>query len=205
MQQDWELEQFKKITGIQDLANVSSKEFARIENLAAKEQLSQEQLASAVPHIPNYYDLQKESVQKLGAVIEKAGTSQQTALDIVRKSLETQLRILEDMANSATTDETRLTLADITKEVGQAGIQIALAMNRDNNQLWGNLGKGLLLGVGTFGAAGALYLATKGKVNLFRPAAKAMRPAATVIEEIVVLEGPGFIHKVYTERREHRE
>ena len=124
------------------MANVSSEEFARIQKLAAEEQLSQEQVASAVPYIPNYRELQKESIQKLGAVIEKAGTSQQTALDIVRKSLDTQLRILEHMANSATTDETRLKLADITKEVGQNGRQIALAMSQDNNQFWGRLGKG---------------------------------------------------------------
>ncbi len=55
MQQGRELGQFKEITRIQDLANVSSKEFARIEKLAAEEQLSQEQVARAGPHTPNQY------------------------------------------------------------------------------------------------------------------------------------------------------
>jgi len=100
VQQGQELEQFKETAGIQDLANVSSKEFAKIEKLAAEDQLSQEQVAGAVPHIPNFLELQKESIQKLEAVIEKAGTSQQTALDIVRTSLETQLRILEHSTNT---------------------------------------------------------------------------------------------------------
>jgi hypothetical protein len=169
VQQDRELEQLKEITGLEDLANLSPKEFARIEKLAAEDQLSREQIASAVPHIPNFYELQKDSIQKLGAVIENAGTSQQTALDVVGKSLDSQFRILEHMAKSTATDETLLKLADITKEVGQDGRQIALAMNRDNNQFWGNVAKGLLA-VGAIGGAGALYFATRGKVNLNRPA-----------------------------------
>jgi hypothetical protein len=168
VQQDRELEEFKEITRTEDLDNVSSEEFARLEKLAAEDQLSREQIASVVPHIPNYYELQ-ESIQKLGAVIEKAGTSQQTALDIVGQSLDSEFRILEHMTKSAVTDEMRLKLADITREVGHDGRQIALAMRRDNNQFWGNVGKGLLA-VGAIGAAGALYFATRGRVNWVRPA-----------------------------------
>jgi uncharacterized protein with von Willebrand factor type A (vWA) domain len=130
VQQSQELEQFKEITGIEDLGNVFPQQFANIENLAGLGQLSREQIASAVPHIPNLLEVQKDSIQKLETVIEKVGASQQAAFGIVAKSLDAQYRILEDLAKSATTDETRLKLAEVVERVGQHGREIAQSMNR---------------------------------------------------------------------------
>ena len=185
MQQSQELEQFKEITGIEDLQNVSSEQFATIENLAGQGQLSPEQVASAVPYIPNLFELQKESIQKLGTVIETAGARQQAALDIVAKSLDTQFEILEDLSKSANTDETRLKLAEVIERVGQHGRDIALAMNQDNNRTWRRIGKGLIFA----GAVGALYFASRGRINLSRPAAStAAVTAATAATTIFVRE-----------------
>jgi uncharacterized protein with von Willebrand factor type A (vWA) domain len=130
VQQSQELEQFKEITGIEDLGNVFPQQFANIENLAGLGQLSREQIASAVPHIPNLLEVQKDSIQKLETVIEKVGASQQAAFGIVAKSLDAQYRILEDLAKSATTDETRLKLAEVVERVGQHNRKIAQSMNR---------------------------------------------------------------------------
>jgi hypothetical protein len=146
LQQNQELEQFKEIMGIEimgirNLSKVSPEQFTTVQNLAGQGQLSREQSASAVPYIPNLLEVQKDSIGKLGTVIEKAGANQQAVLDIVAKSLDAEYGIFEDLTKSAMTDEARSRLAKVVEGVGQRG-GFARAMVRDINRVGGGVAKG---------------------------------------------------------------
>lgn len=134
-----QLEQFTQITGIEDVDNISSKEFEEIQRLAGEGLLGRETLAAAIQYIPNYLELQKESIQTLRTTVDKISSSQTQALDIlenIQQSLDAQLRIFEILATSAQTDHTHLQLAMVTIEVGRQQIELAkivAQVNRDNN------------------------------------------------------------------------
>lgn len=138
-QQLQQLEEFKRITEIDDLRGISSKEFPKIETLAGEGTLGIDPLAAAVREIPGYPQLQQESIATLKQAIENASISQTQALEIVdniRNSLDHQYNVLTTLAITGQSDAF-YKMAGVTVETGRQRIELASIVsevNRDNNK-----------------------------------------------------------------------
>jgi hypothetical protein len=151
------LEEFKHVTGLNDIPHISLKDFPTIETLAGEHKLRREPLAAAVPQVPRYPQLQLESIAGLlgiiPKVIDKAGESQNRALDALEHisgSLQEQDRVLQNLALSARSDHARLEIANATIEVGEQRIRLASIAKEINDDT-----SSFILGVGAAAAAGA--------------------------------------------------
>jgi len=150
--EDSDLKSAKQKSGISDFESVSVEDMAEINKLAGKGELSLDELQELVGAIPDFVELQKQTVEGLRETAEGAKESQKAAISAVQESLNGVNETLSILAESAENDEARLEIAKITKDVGEQGVKIAEIieeMNRDNNNTWKAIA----------GGAGALALA----------------------------------------------
>ena len=138
-----DLNGLKKKAGIHTLGKMTLEQFARVQKLAAENELTLEQLKQLVKALPHFVALQKQTIDGLKQVVEEAKESQREAIQAVSHSLTVASRTLEILAEKAETDEVQLKLAEQAIQVGRLGIEISniiAQMNRDNNSLWGMIG-----------------------------------------------------------------
>lgn len=133
------LTELREATGITDFEDVSPEQFATVLKKAAEGSLTLEQLALLVQVMPQFVELQRQTIDGLKTVVEAAGGAQKRALKAVGRSLDAAGRALEALAQNAQDDTVRLELAKMALELGRMGLEIAKiveGMNRDNNNLW---------------------------------------------------------------------
>jgi hypothetical protein len=160
------LKEFRNVTGIDDISSISLKDFPEIERLAGEHTLRREPLSAAVPKVPSYPQLQRESiaglVQVVSKIIDTAGQTQTEAFDTLKHinwSLEEQHRVLQTLASSATSNHAISVVANATIKTGEQRIRlasIAQDMGHDANEMWKSVALGVGVGVGVVGAVGAL-------------------------------------------------
>ena len=134
-----EIESLKKITGIKDFTNASSKDVAKIDKMAAQGKLNLEQMKVLVKAIPHFVELQKDTIKALQDTIAAARDVQKETIKNVGQSLNGASCILEQLAKNVETDEARIRFAEISIEIGRIGLEIAKIlenMNKNNNNLW---------------------------------------------------------------------
>ena len=128
------LERVLAKAGLAGIEEVTAQAIYRIEKLAAEREIPLEELAVLIKAVPDFVDLQKETIHGLLEVLSQVAANQEICAEAIRTSLERQYDILEVLARSAETDETRLKIAQSMREVGEEALRIE-RMNRDNNGL----------------------------------------------------------------------
>ena len=149
-----DINDLKAKAGLRDLGRVTVEQFARVQKLAAEGELTLNQIKALVSALPQFVELQKETIEGIKQIVEGAKESQQAAIQAVSHSLNAASRTLEILAEKAETDETRLKLAEQSIEIGRLGIETAniiASMNKDNNNLW-------RMAVGAAGLVGAALI-----------------------------------------------
>ena len=133
------LENVKSKTGITDFENVTSAQFKKIQELAAKDDISREQMQLLVEAMPNFVDLQKTYVDGLKAVINSAKETQKDALRGISATLDSITNLLNNIVNKSETEELRSKIADIALKLADYGLEIAKILqetNKENNATW---------------------------------------------------------------------
>lgn len=139
MNKDSELERIRSKVDIQDFGNVSYDEFERIQNFAAKGEISKEQLKLLVEVIPNFIQLQQKFVDGLQSVINSAKESQRDALRGISVTLENITDLLKEIVYKSESEALREKIADISLKLADYGLEIAKIIqetNKENNNTW---------------------------------------------------------------------
>ena len=134
-----ELEKIKKQTGIDDLKNATGKDFERIQELAAKGDISKGQMKLLVEAMPHFIQLQQAYVDGLKSVITSAKETQKDALRGISVTLENITDLLKTIVNKSETEELRSKIADIALKLADYGLEVAKIMqetNKENNNTW---------------------------------------------------------------------
>jgi len=133
------LEKIKKKTGIEDLNNATEKDFERIQELAAKDEISREQMKLLVEAMPNFLQLQQAYVDGLKSVINSAKETQKDALRGISVTLENITDLLKTIVQKSETEELRSKIVDIALKLADYGLEIAKILqetNKENNNTW---------------------------------------------------------------------
>lgn len=158
------LDEAKSIAGLEDLDRVDLEEFARIHEKAAEGELNLEHVKLLAKHIPDFVQLQKDTVEGLRDIVQEATESQELALEEVGQSLDGLNETLTMLAESAESDDARIEIAKITRELGEISLKIGKIireMNEDNNRFYGKV-----IAVGGGLALAVLVVLTGGKIRL---------------------------------------
>lgn len=141
-----ELEDVKSKTGIDDLTKATEKDFEKIQDLAAKGEISKEQMKLLVEAIPHFVQLQQAYVDGLKSVISSAKETQKDALRGISVTLENITELLKVIVNKSETEELRSKIADIALKLADYGLEIARIMqetNKENNNTWKYIASGV--------------------------------------------------------------
>lgn len=141
-------------TNVKDFSNVTNEEFKHIQNMVVNKSLSQQELMALTQLIPNFIELQKDYIDGIKSVAQSAGNAQTSAFYVI----DSQMRVLETLARNAQTDEARIKIAEIVRDISEKTNKIVSEMNSDNNSFWKNLATMAVgiaaIGVGIFVSKG---------------------------------------------------
>lgn len=160
-----ELDELKKVTNIHDFNKLSAEDITRIDKMAAEGKLSPKQMELLIGAIPNFIELQKTTIQALQEAIGSVREIQKDALNSmysIVKSLDSIVRIFEQLAGNMQTDEAKMQIANHSIEIGRLGLEMAKiidSMNKDNNNLWKYITAGTVLA----GSALLVYIIFAGR------------------------------------------
>lgn len=146
MDQNKELEKVQTKTGINDLSKVTDNEFKKIQDMAARGEISREQMKLLVEAIPHFVQLQQAYVDGLKSTISAAKESQKDALRGISVTLENITDLLKTIVNKSETDELRSKIADIALKLADYGLEVAKILqetNRENNNTWKYIASGV--------------------------------------------------------------
>jgi polyhydroxyalkanoate synthesis regulator phasin len=141
-----ELEKIKSKTGIDDLASATGKDFEKIQELAAKGDITKEQMKLLVEAMPHFVQLQQAYVDGLKAVINSAKETQKDALRGISVTLENITDLLKTIIHKSETEELRSKIADIALKLADYGLEIAKIIqetNKENNNTWKYIASGV--------------------------------------------------------------
>ncbi|MCC2672716.1 MAG: hypothetical protein K0Q72_5188 [Armatimonadetes bacterium] len=130
------LERLRAATGIEDFENVSAEQFQVLLQQVARRKLNTDQLELLVEVMPQFVELQRETIGGLQEIVGTAGHSQSEALQTAAASLSLAGRTLEILAQRMESDTARVELARLTLELARTSAQVTALMNRDNNRVW---------------------------------------------------------------------
>lgn len=141
-------------TNVKDFSNVTNEEFKHIQNMVVNKSLSQQELMALTQLIPNFIELQKDYIDGIKSIAQSAGNAQMSAFSVI----DSQMRVLETLARNAQTDEARIKIAEIVRDISEKTNKIVSEMNSDNNSFWKNLATMAVgiaaIGVGIFVSKG---------------------------------------------------
>ncbi len=141
------IDELQRKTNIRDFNSVTKEEFQNIQKMVAEKSLDKNELALLVELMPNFIELQKDFIDGLKTVAEKAGASQKSAFDIIHQ----QITMLESLTKSIQTDEARIKIAEILERIVEKTNVIIKEMNTNNNDFWKYLGVGMATVVAVIG------------------------------------------------------
>ncbi len=127
-----QIQLLKSKTKIPDFNNVTNEQFSELQVMLSKNAFSKQELAQLIELIPNFIDLQKEFIGGVKEVARETGDIQRTAFNIIDK----QMQILNVLANTAQSDDTRLKIAEHLIQLSKELNPILERMNSDNNDVW---------------------------------------------------------------------
>ena len=139
MDKSTELEKLKNLIGINNFSTVTNAEFKKIQEFAAEDAISKEQMKLLVESIPHFVQLQQTYVEGLKSVINAAKESQKDALRGISATLENITDLLKAIVEKSETDELRSRIAEIALKLADYGLEIAKILkeaNRENNDTW---------------------------------------------------------------------
>lgn len=128
-----QIELLKNKTGVSTFNSISKEKFDEIQRMMISEnKFTQQELSLLVELMPNFVELQKDFIDAVKKIAEQAGSSQKSAFDVIDK----QMAILETLAKSAQTDETRSDIAKTLLKISENTNEILKEMNANNNEFW---------------------------------------------------------------------
>lgn len=155
MNNDTNVDNIKRKTGIDDFTSVSNEQFKNIQVLAGKEKITKEEMQLLVEMMPNFVQLQETYIDGLKTIINSAKETQKDALRGMTITIENLTALLHSILEKAETEELRSKIADISLKLAEHSIEIAKILqetNKENNSLWktlGNIAAVALVVVGT--------------------------------------------------------
>jgi polyhydroxyalkanoate synthesis regulator phasin len=155
------IEDVKEKLNVSDLEDATKETVLTINDLVADGELTDEQIAAIVESIPKFIELQEEVVEGLREVASEAGESQRAAIEAVRSSLDGLEDTLQILAESAESDEARLEIAKLIRELSEKSVEVAdkvERMNKENNRTWAQIAGAVS---STIAAGVAIYLANR--------------------------------------------
>lgn len=133
------LTEVKKITGVNNLENLSSESGGKILEAIGKHKLSKEHLNALIEFVPSFMQVTAEALKSISVIATQAGGSQKEILESVHASSKELITILSTLSANVETDEARLKIAELSIEAGKLYLEfvnISKEMNRDNNSMW---------------------------------------------------------------------
>lgn len=161
MDKDKELELVKEKIGVSDLSQVSDEDFKRIQELAARNELSRHQMTLLVEAMPQFVELQKTYIEGLKELIASAKETQRDALHGISQGLDRLTEVLKEIVSRSESDELRGKVADIALRLSEYHLEIAKILketNQDNNSFWKGVGVAAGVAVAAVGLGFAAIL-----------------------------------------------
>ncbi|MFQ1013906.1 hypothetical protein [Avibacterium paragallinarum] len=145
--------------GINDPELITNKQFDKIQKMISEKKLTQEEIILLTQLSPNIVELQKEFINGVKHIAERANNSQTSAFNIIDRQMQT----FEILAKSAECDETRIKLAELLIKMSEQLNKVLENMNSDNNNFWRNLAQGTAFTVAVIAAGITGFIYAKNK------------------------------------------
>jgi hypothetical protein len=98
--------------------------------------VSIEKLSKLSELIPNISKLQKDAFDSMQPIVDGVKTTQAKSIDSADKTLDSTMQVLSKLADKTTTDESLITLAEITAKVANDHATQAKEISKNNNETW---------------------------------------------------------------------